>query len=102
MLYNQDVRGPVMLPAALLYGIGFSLAGQQLGKRDYQRQVRYGLGLRYSITSVAASLIVVIFWRPDYWWMVASYGLMALAIFIVNGLIAKNGIKGMPKGRIFK
>lgn len=106
MLFNPEVRGPIMLLAAPLYGIGFSVAGHHLGKRDDQSKVRYGLRTRYGLTSTIVSILAggvwIVGWRHDHWWELVVYGLILVVGLIITYIISKNSIKSIPKGQLFK
>jgi MFS family permease len=106
MLFNPESRGPIMLLASPIYGIGFSVAGHHLGKRDDQSKVRYGLGIRYGLTSTIASILVagvwIVGWRHNHSWELLVYGIILVLGLGVAYILSKNSIKSIPKQKLFK
>ncbi len=106
MLYNSDKRRIVMLPTYLVFGIGFSIAGHQLGKREDQSKVRYSLGLRYVLVAVMTSAIVggvwVAFWQRNHFWWLISYVANVIVFLGFLYIFLRRGIKGIPKDKLFK
>lgn len=104
---DESARGPWMLLFSTLYGLGFAIAGKQLGKKDDQHKVRYSLGIRYGFASLLASAFVgsiwIIFWHPD---QLGSFAFSYITAVIIGLAIAyylsRKGIKGVPKREIFK
>ncbi len=105
-LYNPDQRWPFITVAAITYGLGFGLAGWQLGKRDSARPVRYNLGFAYSMTSNLASLLVgslwVLLFRQNEWPTLVIMLVIFSLVTLILGITGKNDIKGIPKDRLFK
>jgi uncharacterized membrane protein YeaQ/YmgE (transglycosylase-associated protein family) len=104
VLQNPDTRGPLMLLTSLIFGIGFSIVGKQLGKKE--KPVRYALGLRYGlIAGVIPSVLGAIWvlgWHGNQINYLLSYiGAIVLCILIYYVLNQKT-IKGITKKELFK
>ncbi len=105
-LLDTEQRWPVTLVAAVTYGLGFALAGCWLGRRDPQRNVRYALEPRYSLTTSVVSLVIgglwILLFRPE--------GLLGLVLIALGvGIQAyfslrpnRQAIKGYPTEKLFK
>jgi hypothetical protein len=106
MLFNPETRGPIMLLAGPIYGIGFGLAGAWLGSRDSQRAVRYSLGSRYGMTSsvisALAGTIWMVCWRREYLWTIPIYIAITAAFTWYFMVRDRKNIKGTAKERIFE
>ena len=98
MLYDSNKRGIVMLPTYLVFGAGFSIAGQKLGKRDDQRKVRYSIWVRYVTVAVISSAIVggiwVAIWQRNRAWWLLSYVVNVAAFLVVIYIYSRRSIKG--------
>jgi FtsH-binding integral membrane protein len=104
VVQNSDKRGPLMLPTSILFGIGFSVAGRQFGKRE--KPVRYALRLRYGliagvIPSVIGSIWVLGWHRSQINYLLSYVGAIVLCILIYYALNRKT-FKGITKKELFK
>lgn len=104
---DEATRGPWMLLFSTLYGVGFSIAGKQLGKHDDQSRVRYSLGIRYGFASLLSSALVgviwVIVWKPSQLQsFVLYFGTSIIIGLAIASYLSRHGIKGMPKKELFK
>jgi FtsH-binding integral membrane protein len=104
-LENTSTRGPLILLASLIFGVGFSIAGSQLGKHE-QKRVSYPLGLRYGLVAGIVPSIVgsiwVLGWQSDKLGYLAAYIGAILLSFAIYIAIGKKTIKGITKKELFK
>jgi hypothetical protein len=105
-LYDLDKRGPVLFVSSIILGIGFSIAGKQLGKRDDQSKVRYNLAARYILVSslipTLEVILLIIGWQKDQSWRLYPAIASILFTFLIIYLFSRNSIKGMRKGKLFQ
>jgi predicted MFS family arabinose efflux permease len=101
-----EQRGPYILLAAVVYGVGFALMGGFLGKRDDESKVRYSLGQAYSAVSNLASAAIggvwIVLFRPEQLWQFALYSAVIAAIFIIGIVNYRRSIKGMSNKDLFR
>jgi hypothetical protein len=105
VLENSDRRGPLMLLASLVFGIGFSIAGKRLGHSDHE-VVSYPKGLRYGLVAGVIPSVVggiwVIGWHKDHLSYLVSYIVSIFIGLVIYYAIARRTIKGMPKRKLFQ
>lgn len=105
-LGEASERGIVIAVAAVVYGIGYALAGFLLGKRDQSHKTRLNLPLWYAMAGNGTSLLVGGIWvalfRPDK--MEALYLLICAVttIAIFWAISDRTSIKGIHKNELFK
>jgi hypothetical protein len=103
---NSEQYGALIVLFSLIYGLGFSIAGKQLGKRDDDSRVRYNLGAAYGAvaTLIPSSFGVawVIGWQRKDLWQIILYLLPMIAVFTVGIYQYKRTIKGMKKEKLFR
>lgn len=105
-LQDEEQRWPYIWAAAITYGLGFGLSGFLFGRLDDQKNVRYDLRLRYSLTSTILSFVVGAFYialfNPSSWLMLVIYVAIALVFTVPHFMASKKSIKGMDKKELFK
>ncbi len=104
-IVNPNHRWPVMWVGAFVYGIGFSILGKYLGKRE-KGAIRHNIRAAYVATSTGISGIIGALWvalfHPDQWWQIIAFAVIAGGFTWHVFVKYRNSVKGMKGEELFK
>lgn len=102
---NANRRWPLFWAAAVVYGAGFALLGQYLGRRETGK-IRYNIRAAYVATSFSVSALVfalwVVIWQPSQWPGLVGFGLISAVVVASVFVKFRTSVKGFNSRELFK